>query len=592
VTRALAALCTLLALALTSCSSSPPRLATTRAALTTTAPSPMRGWALAGAEFGVDPWGNGAIPGVYGTNYTYPTLAEAVWSKDKGATVVRLPVRIERLQPQAFGPLDATELGRVHGFTDGATALGLSVIIDPHNYARRGTALIQPADLASFWGKVAASFAGNPRVVFSVINEPHDMTTEAVVALEQAALNAIRGTGAKQLVLVQGNGWDGAADWSSTWYGTANAVAMLGIVDPTGGPIAYEVHQYLDVNGGNSPACVSATIGSERLSGFTSWLRANGRRGFLGEVGIAANATCMAALDDMLHHVEASADVWLGWTYWAAGPWWGTSWMAVEPGPGSVDAPQMAVLGPHLASAAAPPSPCPTCPACPAGTAPPLPPSPQPSGSPVRLMQLGNSITVPGAVRCALSAALSPRLVTWVGSQVDPYVPASCGASEGHAGWTIGNLTSGQAGYPYDVVATWVAAALPSHVLLMAGTNDVAWWSVESADQIADRAGALIDIILAAPGSPWVIVATIPPESTAVLPGLIPPRERSALARAFNLALVARVEARRAAGKRVRLADVAAVLTVADLYDGIHPNPASVTKVAAVWAAALAPTLP
>jgi hypothetical protein len=72
-----------------------------------------------------------------------------------------------------------------------------------------------------------------------------------------------------------------------------------------------------------------------------------GYRGFLGEFGAAANDTCSAAVDDLLDHLEANRDVWLGWAWWAAGPWWGDYMFTLEPEDGT-DRPQMDVLEPHL----------------------------------------------------------------------------------------------------------------------------------------------------------------------------------------------------------------------------------------------------
>ena len=74
----------------------------------------------------------------------------------------------------------------------------------------------------------------------------------------------------------------------------------------------------------------------------------HGKRGFLGEFGARTSATCLAALDDMLAHVHANSDVWLGWTYWAAGPWWPSDYFtSLEPRNGA-DAPQMTPLARHL----------------------------------------------------------------------------------------------------------------------------------------------------------------------------------------------------------------------------------------------------
>ena len=156
-----------------------------------------------------------------------------------------------------------------------------------------------------------------------------------------------RSAGATNLVTVPGNAWTGAHSWSQNWYGTPNATVMKGIVDP-GSNMLFEVHQYLDADSsGTSANCVSATIGVERLQEFTSWLRSNGHRALLGEVAGGDNATCAAALTQMLGHLQLNSDVWRGWTWWAAGPWWGSYMYSIEPN-GTVDKPQMSTLAPFL----------------------------------------------------------------------------------------------------------------------------------------------------------------------------------------------------------------------------------------------------
>lgn len=307
----------------------------------------FRGVSLAGAEFG-----EGNLPGTYGSHYIYPTATSVDYFRGKGMNLVRLPFRWERLQPALRQPLDATELGRLKGFVDSVTATGVTVLLDPHNYARYqgqliGSAGVSNADFADFWTRVATQFKGNAKVAFGLMNEPHDMPTEQWLAGANAALAAIRTAGATNLVTVPGNAWTGAHSWSQSWYGTANGTVMKGIVDP-GHNMLFEVHQYFDGDSsGTSDQCVSATIGSEKLSGFTSWLRTNGYRALLGEIGVASNATCNAALADAIGHLEANADVWAGWTWWAAGPWWGGYMYSIEPS-GGTDKPQMATLAPFL----------------------------------------------------------------------------------------------------------------------------------------------------------------------------------------------------------------------------------------------------
>ncbi|KAG6865571.1 hypothetical protein C0991_001330 [Blastosporella zonata] len=62
---------------------------------------------------------------------------------------------------------------------------------------------------AEFWGELAFRFRSNPKVMFGIQNEPHDMPTQLVLENDQAAIDAIRSVGAKQLILAPGNGWTG-----------------------------------------------------------------------------------------------------------------------------------------------------------------------------------------------------------------------------------------------------------------------------------------------------------------------------------------------------------------------------------------------
>ena len=306
---------------------------------------------LAGAEFG-----EGNLPGAFGVDYIYPNAAEVEYFVGKGMNVFRLPFRWERLQPTLQQALDGPELDRIDGFVAAAKAEGAAVILDPHNYARYhgdviGAGVVSEDDFADFWSRLAEHYVGDDSVIFGVVNEPHTMATELWVDDANAAIAAIRETGADNLVLVPGNAWTGASTWDQDWYGTPNAEAMLDIVD-SGSNFAIEVHQYLDSDSsGTSETCVSSTIGSERVAGFTQWLRTHGLRGFLGEFGVAANDTCLQAMDDLLDALEEGDDVWLGWTYWAAGPWWGNYFMSLEPigGPeNGTDQPQMDAIEPHL----------------------------------------------------------------------------------------------------------------------------------------------------------------------------------------------------------------------------------------------------
>ncbi len=312
------------------------------------AQNPLRftGVNLAGADFG-----EGQLPGTFGKHYTYPKAEEVDYFTAKGMNVFRLPFRWERLQRQLNGPLDATELGRIKAFVRYASQKNSQVILDPHNYARYQGQIIGDgvaiADFADFWSRLAQEFRGNKRVIFSLMNEPHNMPTEQWLNGANAAIAAIRNTGAKNLILVPGNGWSGAHSWGENYYGTPNGMVMQNVRDPMNN-YAFDVHQYMDNDfSGRSANCVSRKIGAQRLHNITAWMRARGTKAFLSEFAGGNNPRCLDALDNMLTYMGDNPDVWLGWTYWAAGPWWGDYIFTLEPENG-VDRAQMAVLQRHM----------------------------------------------------------------------------------------------------------------------------------------------------------------------------------------------------------------------------------------------------
>jgi endoglucanase len=329
---------------------------------------------LSGAEFGPAP--TPANRGVFGSDYTYPTSAEVDYFIGKGVNTFRLPFRWERLQPTLNGALYSAEFNRLNNFVNYATAHGASVILDPHNFARYypdpanfqssaqglvGSA-VPNSGFADFWSRMANAYKLNSRVIFNLMNEPNTMPTEQWVSASNAAISSIRSTGANNLVLVPGNAWTGAWTWNQNWYGTPNATAMLNVVDPANN-FAFDAHQYLDDDGSGTSATITnddPMTGVQRLANFTSWLKANNRRGFLGEFAVANSTIGTASsqigdetLNNMLSNINANNDVWLGWSWWSAGPWWGEYMFTLEPTNLGLatqgDRAAMSVLKPYLA---------------------------------------------------------------------------------------------------------------------------------------------------------------------------------------------------------------------------------------------------
>lgn len=312
-----------------------------------------KGINLSGAEFGT------ALPGVKGTDYTWPTKTEVDYFASKGMNTIRLQFQWERLQPTAksvFTTAYATDLDNIVVY---ATSKGMNVLLNPQNFARYYGKIVGSADVpndvfADLWTRLALKYANNPKVMFGLVNEPHDMATEQWLAAANAATAAIRAAGAKNVVTVPGNAWTGAAHWTSNWYGTPNSTVLLNYVD-SGNNSIFEVHNYLDSDaGGGGSECVNGTIGSERMKGVVAWARTNNKKIMLAEFGAPNTATCKTAITDLLTYVQNNSDVVVGWQWWAAGPDWGNYALSIEPNNG-VDRPQMSWILPFLQNTPPPP---------------------------------------------------------------------------------------------------------------------------------------------------------------------------------------------------------------------------------------------
>jgi endoglucanase len=319
----------------------------------TSPPSPafLPGTNLSGLEFNP-----GTVPGTANTDYGVPGHSDVDYFVGKKMPFLRLPFLWERMQRTLGGNLDPTYLAIVTDLVTYATGKGATVLLDVHNYARYDGAVIGSGDanaptaaqFGDLWSRLATLFKGNPGVVFGLMNEPNGMATELWLTDANAAIAAIRQTGATNLITVPGNGYTGAHSWTTGGYGTPNGTVMLGVVDPANHFI-YEVHQYLDADSsGTHDTCNAAPAGSQSLAAFTAWAKTNHVRAMIGEFGAANNTTCLSDLADFLGSVDQNKDVWAGWTYWSAGPWWGSYMFSIEPSASGADAPQMATLLDHL----------------------------------------------------------------------------------------------------------------------------------------------------------------------------------------------------------------------------------------------------
>lgn len=356
---------------------------TTAAISLTSGASPMlyKGVNLAGAEFTP-----AQVPGTLGTHYIWPTQAEINYFKSLGMNTIRLPFLWERLQPDLGGAFTTAYKDDLVNTVSMITAAGMSVVIDVHNYARYyqcpnnsctvwdgttnfvGGVGSNPSNgptadqFGAFWASLAALWPNDPYVIFGLMNEPTYMPTTTWVNDANVAIAAIRNIGANNLILVPGNCWTGGWSWSGGTISQCdapndNATQMLSIVDSANN-YAIEIHQYLDSDYSGTDGKDCTHDGAEVLAGVTSWLKANNKRAFLGEFAGINSAACQSAVTNMLSYMNDnaggdSAGGWIGWTWWAAGQWYGSGdGFSLEPSnigaPSQADAPQVSWLTPFL----------------------------------------------------------------------------------------------------------------------------------------------------------------------------------------------------------------------------------------------------
>jgi endoglucanase len=283
-----------------------------------------------GAEFAET-----TLPGVAGKDFTFPNTSAIDVLMTAGMTTFRIPFLAERMAPQGLtGALDGAYLANLTATVTHITSARNNsyAVIDSHNYGRyQGSIITSTSDFKTYWTQLGAAFANNSRVVFDCNNEFHDMGSDATLVprLNQACIDGVRAAGAtSQYVFVEGTSYTGA--W--TWTSSGNAATMGNLTDPQG-KIVYEMHQYLDSDGsGTHDECINATTGAARIQDGASWLKANGKKGILGEFAAGNNDVCKQAVKGLLQNMANNTDVWMGAMWWSAGPFVSLPSVKFDPG--------------------------------------------------------------------------------------------------------------------------------------------------------------------------------------------------------------------------------------------------------------------
>ena len=304
--------------------------------------APLRGVNLSGAEFN-----SKSLPGDMFTDYTYPAPDDFQYFADKGANLIRLPVRWERVQRQLGGELDSAELNQIRKAVSSARDNGQCLLIDLHNYGfydgeMIGEGQVTTDHLIDVWSRLATALDDTDHVALGLMNEPFRMDIADWAQVAQTTVEALRSRGSGHLITVSGGRWSGVHEWFKTRTGTSNAAEFADFRDPLDRSVL-EVHQYLNEGySGTRADCLPPDHFDGIFQEISRWADDHDQRLFLGEFGSPAREECLASLERVLQ-LTNDPITWRGWAYWAAGAWWGDYFLTVHPKNGE-DRPQMDVL--------------------------------------------------------------------------------------------------------------------------------------------------------------------------------------------------------------------------------------------------------
>ena len=305
---------------------------------------PYRGINLSGAEFDAP-------------SDSVPTAYDAWYFIQCGMNTVRIPFRWEYLQPPS-------QLNTAINFNQGygkqlidlvkaLVAAKIVVILDMHNYMRyplNAGSIDGPIiglnskatvnDYANAWQQIATQLVqanvDSNYVMLDLMNEPWSSSTSSlptptILANYNAAMVAIRETGFRGLLLLEGNAFSGALDWSKNYYGIPNSQVFVpsAIKDPLNN-YAINVHQYLGPDQNPTTGiCISSTtlLSDKNFYTFVNWLKQYQLPAILTETGGIPTSSCYSDIDVYLSAVEANPyqpgiGGFIGWLGWTGGHAW------------------------------------------------------------------------------------------------------------------------------------------------------------------------------------------------------------------------------------------------------------------------------
>jgi endoglucanase len=303
---------------------------------------------ICGAEFGEK-----NLPGVFGTDYIYPTESTISYFANKGFTLFNLPFRWERLHQNFNEGLDSAELERILLFIQTCKKYEVDVIVTMQNFAayqlvdktiiQLGTKNLPNEQFGKSWKLIATALHKQPNIYgYDLMNEPRKIFGKDWLKAAQAAIDSIRTIDTLAYVIVDGENSSHTYDWK---YDNDYLKKLTDKFDN----IIYDAHCYFDYNHSGQykyeqDRIINPNAGINVAKPFVEWLMKNKKKGMIGEFGVPPTPAWLNVMDKFLDYLLTNG---VAANYWAAGPWWSDYPLSIEPVNGK-DKPQMAILEKYL----------------------------------------------------------------------------------------------------------------------------------------------------------------------------------------------------------------------------------------------------
>ncbi|EMD41942.1 glycoside hydrolase family 5 protein [Gelatoporia subvermispora B] len=292
----------------------------------------------AGYDFSV------ATNGSFSGTGVSPPVSQYSHFTAEGANLYRIPFAWQLMTPTLGGTIDSSFFSTYDTTVQAALNSGpnVYVIVDLHNYARWNGEIIGQggptnAQFASIWTQIAAEYGSNERIIFGIMNEPHDLpSVETWSDTLQYVVTQVRAAGSQNFLLLPGSSYS-----SAQTFPTEAGPYLVTITDPLGttDKLLFDVHKYLDSdNSGTHADCVTNNV--DVLTTLVQFLQENGnRQAILSETGGGNTASCETDLGQELAYVQSAYPTLVGFSIWAAGAFDPTYVLSVTPNANGTDQP-------------------------------------------------------------------------------------------------------------------------------------------------------------------------------------------------------------------------------------------------------------